>query len=155
MSTSPASAPAPPRDTRSYAHKPHAAPLGRGILTGRIKSPADFPEGDFRRFLPRFQPDVFDTNLRLVREVERVAARRGCTPAQVAINWVLGLSRRPGMPRIIPIPGASSPERARENAVEVELTDADMDELDRLARELAPVGARYHEHGMRMLDRSE
>ncbi|KAL1837184.1 hypothetical protein VTJ49DRAFT_4175 [Mycothermus thermophilus] len=130
------------------------SPLGRGMLTGRFKSPADFPEGDHRRILPRFQQHVFETNLRLGREVERLAAQKGCTPAQVAIGWVLALNRRPGMPRIVPIPGSTSPERVRENAVEVQLDDADLVELERIAKELAPVGSRYHDHGMNLLDTS-
>ncbi|KAL2258151.1 hypothetical protein VTK26DRAFT_8650 [Humicola hyalothermophila] len=130
------------------------SPLGHGILTGRIKSPADLPPHDFRRILPRFQPDVFDLNLRLVKEVEKMAAAKGCTPGQIAINWVVALSRRPGMPKIIPIPGASSPERVRENAVEVELTEEDMAQLDKIIKEFQPVGTRYHAPGMASLDNS-
>ncbi|KAK3341451.1 NADP-dependent oxidoreductase domain-containing protein [Lasiosphaeria hispida] len=129
------------------------APLGRGMLTGQVKSFGDIPEGDFRKILPRFQPDVFETNLRLVREVEKLAERKGCTSAQVAINWVLALSRRPGMPKIVPIPGASSVERVRENAVEIELTEDDMAEIDAIIKDFAPVGDRYHEHGMAALDK--
>ncbi|KAL2270152.1 hypothetical protein VTJ83DRAFT_2336 [Remersonia thermophila] len=128
------------------------APLGRGMLTGRFKSFDDLPPGDFRRDLPRFQPEVFETNLRLARQVQQLAERKGCTTSQVAIGWVLALSRRPGMPRIIPIPGSTSPERVRENAVEVVLDESDLAELDRIAQELAPVGTRYNEHGMKMLD---
>jgi pyridoxine 4-dehydrogenase len=67
---------------------------------------------------------------------------------------VLALGRRPGMPRIIPIPGASRPERVRENAVEVELSEEEMAELERIARELAPVGTRYPELMMKALDTS-
>ncbi len=104
--------------------------------------------------LPRFQPDVFDANLRLVKEVEKLAAKKGCTPGQVAINWVLALARRPGMPTIIPIPGASSPARVRENVVEIELTEEDMGEVERIMRAFAPVGTRYHAHGMEALDTS-
>lgn len=128
------------------------APLGRGILTGKVKSFDDIPESDFRRHLPRFQPDVFEANLRLTAEVEKLAAKKGCTPAQVAINWILALSRRPGMPRIIPIPGVSSIERLRENAVEVELTEEDMVEIERIVNEFPPVGNRYHDDGMKLLD---
>lgn len=128
------------------------SPLGKGFLTGQVKSFDDIPEGDFRKVLPRFQPEVFDTNLRLVRKVEELAARKGCTPAQFAINWILALSRQPGIPTIIPIPGASSPERVWENAVEVELTEEDMAEVERIQKEFAPVGDRYHRHGMELLD---
>ncbi|KAK4190559.1 NADP-dependent oxidoreductase domain-containing protein [Podospora australis] len=130
------------------------SPLGRGILTGHVKSFDDIPEGDFRKILPRFQPDVFETNLRLVKEVQELAAKKGCTPGQIAINWVLAVSRRPGMPKIIPIPGASAPERVRENAVEIELTEDDMAEIERIVQEFKPVGNRYHDHGMHALDTS-
>lgn len=129
------------------------SPLGRGALTGKITSPDDIPEGDFRRMLPRFQPDVFEKNLRLVKEIERLAERKGCTPGQVAINWVVELGKRVDMPVIIPIPGASRPERVRENAVLVELTDSEMKEIDGWVKELAPLGDRYHESGMKLLDR--
>lgn len=124
------------------------------MLTGQIRSHADLPAHDFRRGLPRFQPDVFATNLRMAAEVQKLAARKGCTPGQVAIGWVLALGRRPGMPTIIPIPGASRPEQVRENAVEVELGEEDMAELERIVREFKPVGTRYSEHGMRSLDNS-
>ena len=140
--------------SRNYVFSRTLAPLGRGILTGKVKSLSDIPEGDFRRSLPRYKPDVFDANLRLVSEVEKLAASKGCTPAQIAINWILALSRRPGMPKIIPIPGAGSPERVRENAVELELTDEDMAEIDRIVRQFAPIGERYDAHGMAMVDKS-
>ncbi|KAK3300915.1 NADP-dependent oxidoreductase domain-containing protein [Chaetomium fimeti] len=130
------------------------SPLGRGMLTGQIKSPADIPANDYRHTVPRFHPDVFDTNLRMVAEVEKLAAKKGCTPGQVAIGWVLALGRRPGMPTIIPIPGASRPERVRENAVEVELSEEDMVQLEKIAKEFAPVGTRYSAHGMQSLDTS-
>ncbi|KAK3953097.1 NADP-dependent oxidoreductase domain-containing protein [Pseudoneurospora amorphoporcata] len=128
------------------------SPLGKGFLTGQVKSFNDIPEGDFRRMLPRFQPEVFETNLRLVRKVEELAARKGCTPAQLAVNWVVALSKQPEMPTIIPIPGASSPERVRENAVEIELTEEDMADIEKILEEFAPVGDRYHKHGMELLD---
>lgn len=124
------------------------------MLTGQIKSFSDLPEDDFRRLLPRFQPDVFEGNLGLVREVEKLAARKGCTPGQIAIGWVLAVAKRPGMPKIIPIPGASTPERVRENAVEVELEEGDLVELDRIIREFAPKGERYHAHALKSLDNS-
>ncbi len=122
------------------------------MLGGKIKSLDDIPEGDLRRNYPRFQPDVFDINLRLFAAVEKLAAKKGCTPAQVAINWLLALSRRPGMPTIIPIPGASTIERIRENAVEIELTEEDMAEIEKIMKEFPPVGERYDEYGMSVLD---
>ncbi|KAM0332424.1 hypothetical protein ACHAQA_002705 [Verticillium albo-atrum] len=130
------------------------SPLGRGLLTGAVKSPADIPDGDFRKVLPRYQPGNFEINLRLVDKVTDFAARKGCTAAQVAIAWLLTLGRRPGMPAIIPIPGSSTPERVRENcaAANVPLSEADMSEIDAILAEFKPAGARYHEHGMHLLD---
>lgn len=90
--------------------------------------------------------------MRLVAEVERLAAARNCTPAQVAINWLVALSRRPGMPKIIPIPGASSVDRVRENAREIELSDDDLARLDEILAQFPIVGDRYHKHGMALLD---
>lgn len=122
------------------------------MLGGKIKSLDDLPADDMRRRFPRFQADVFEANLQLVREVEKLAAKKGVTPAQVAINWVLALSRQPGMPKIIPIPGASTAERVRENAVEFELTEEDMTEINRIIKEFPPTGPRYDEHGMKLVD---
>jgi pyridoxine 4-dehydrogenase len=93
--------------------------------------------------LPRFQPDTFDINLELVRQVESIAARKGCTPGQLAIGWCIALSRRPGMPTIIPIPGATTAERVRENATLVEVTDAEMAEIDVVLKKFPVVGGRY------------
>lgn len=107
-----------------------------------------------KRLLPRFQLDTFETNLRLVKELEKLAAKKGCAPGRIAINWVLTVSRRPGMPKIILIPGASAPERVRENAVEIELTEEDMAEIERIAHEFKPVGTRYPDYGMAHLDTS-
>jgi pyridoxine 4-dehydrogenase len=70
------------------------SPLSRGFLTGEIKKPDDIPEGDFRRTIPRFQPGNFDTNMEIVREVEKLAKQKGCTPAQIAISWVKSQSKR-------------------------------------------------------------
>lgn len=153
----PASPSAPPRPLQQMMltdDRSTTAPLGRGMLTGQIKSFDDLPEGDWRRSVPRFQPAVFEQNLQLVREVQQLAAKKGCTPGQLAIGWVLALNRRPGMPTIIPIPGASRPERVRENAVEVEVTEEEMEELEKIAKEYAPLGERYAAHGMKHLDTS-
>lgn len=77
------------------------SPLGRGFLTGEIKSITDIPEGDFRRHFPRFQPGNFERNLELVREVQKIAERKGCTSGQVAIGWILSLSKRVGSHALI------------------------------------------------------
>lgn len=105
--------------------------------------------------LPRFSAENFDTNFKLVEEVEKLAAKKGCTPAQIAINWVIAQSKKPGMPKIIPIPGASSVERVKENTTIVPLTDEDLAEIDRILASFTPVGDRYHAAGMEMLDEKE
>ncbi|MBE3040982.1 aldo/keto reductase [Candidatus Bathyarchaeota archaeon] len=113
------------------------------MLTGQIKSPKDIPAGDIRHHLPRFQPDNFNVNLELVRQLEALAEKKGCRPSQLAIGWVLGVARRPGMPDIIPIPGATTAERVRENAAVVELTDGEMAEIDAVLARFDVAGGRY------------
>lgn len=103
----------------------------------------DIPQGDMKRMMPRFQGENFAKNLELVSRVEALAKSKGCTPGQVAIGWLLSLSKRPGMPTIIPIPGSSKPERIRENATVVELTAQDLGEIDRILAGFVPAGDRY------------
>lgn len=93
--------------------------------------------------MPRFQPENFQVNLELVRQLEAFAAQKGCTPAQLAIGWVLGIARRPGMPEIIPIPGATTAARVKENSTIVELTDEEMAELDAVLAKFTVAGGRY------------
>ncbi|KAB5530421.1 pyridoxal reductase [Coniochaeta sp. 2T2.1] len=121
------------------------SPLGRGMLAGRFKSPTDIPEGDFRRHHPRFQKENFDVNMQLVEQVEKLAAKKGVTPAQLAIAWVRAVSRRPGMPTVIPIPGGASPERVAENlaAAGVELSDAEWEEIGDTIKKVGVSGSRY------------
>ena len=122
------------------------SPLGRGFLTGQIKKIEDIPEDDMRRHMPRFQPEHFDTNLKLVEELEKLAQKKGCTSGQIGLAWVKAQSGRPEMPTIIPIPGASSPERVEENTVDVELSENEIKEIDSLL-EIAPIsGGRYGGH---------
>lgn len=128
------------------------SPLGRGFLTGQIKSPQDIPEGDFRRMLPRYQPENFEANIQLVREIQWLAHSKGCTPSQIALGWLLAISQWPGMPQIIPIPGSTSPERVRENSKVVELSDQDMQDIKAILQRCEVRGDRYHEFGMRLLD---
>ncbi len=113
------------------------APLGRGYLTGRIRSAADLPADDWRRQNPRFQPAALQANERLLAAVQEVADRCGATVAQVALRWLLGLS-----PCLIPIPGTRRPARVIENALAatVDLSTDDAALLDRLP---AAAGARY------------
>ena len=110
------------------------SPLGRGFLTGQFLTPEDIPEGDFRRHNPRFQGENFTRNLQLVERVQSLAADKGCTPAQLALAWLLHQGED-----VVPIPGTKRRIRLEENlgAVDVSLSAGD---LARLA-ELAPVGA--------------
>ncbi|KAI8950988.1 aldo/keto reductase [Xylaria longipes] len=120
------------------------SPVGRGFLTGQIKTFEDIPNDSWLKFQPRFQPGGnFENNIKLVHQVEQLAKQKGCTPAQLAISWVRALNGRPGMPTIIPIPGATTAERVRENAKVVELTDEDMAAIDKILDGFKPIGRRY------------
>ncbi len=113
------------------------SPLGRGFLTGRFSSLDDLPRDDFRRGLPRFQPDALRANLAIAGRVREIAERVGATPAQVVLAWVLAHGRY-----VVPIPGTKTPKYLAENAgaAVIELSEADLAELGALP---APEGARY------------
>jgi aryl-alcohol dehydrogenase-like predicted oxidoreductase len=120
------------------------SPLGRGFLSGAIKSIDDLAPDDFRRNNPRFEGENFERNLELVRVVEDIAGEKGCTPAQLALAWVLAQGDD-----IVPIPGTRRPERLEENAaaLDVELTAEDLRRIDQTMPKAA--GYRYNEAGMR------
>lgn len=119
------------------------SPLGRGFLTGAIKKFEDLPEGDFRRHMPRFQPDVFGENLKLTQEVEHIAQQKGVTPAQVSLAWVLAHSRKNGLPEIIPIPGATTEARVLENNKQVTLSEQEVIILGEILKRIEIKGGRY------------
>jgi aryl-alcohol dehydrogenase-like predicted oxidoreductase len=125
------------------------SPLGRGFLTGRIRSIDDLPEDDWRRTNPRFQGEAFAENLRLADRVAELAEGIGATPAQVALAWVLAKGDD-----LVPIPGTKSPARIEENAAaaDLELSDAQVAELDAAISRDAVRGARYDDSGMEMLN---
>ncbi|CAJ2512936.1 Uu.00g010550.m01.CDS01 [Anthostomella pinea] len=122
------------------------SPIGRGMLTGQFKSVDDIPQDSILKSWPRFQPGNFEINLQLVKQVEEMAKKKGCTPAQLAVNWTKALSRRPGMPIIIPIPGATTAARVEENAKDVDLSDEDMAEIDATLAKFTTAGARYPDY---------
>jgi aryl-alcohol dehydrogenase-like predicted oxidoreductase len=126
------------------------SPLGRGFLSGEITSPADFGEGDMRRNNPRLQGENFDRNMQLVERVKEMAASKGCTPAQLALAWLL----RQG-DDVAPIPGTKRVKYLEQNAaaadVVSQLTDDDLTRLDELLPVGAAVGPRYAD--MSHLDR--
>jgi aryl-alcohol dehydrogenase-like predicted oxidoreductase len=116
------------------------SPLGRGFLTGAIKSPEDFGEDDFRRFNPRFQGENFTKNLELVDAVTALAADKGCTPGQLALAWVMAQGDD-----VVPIPGTKRRTYLEENvgASDVTLDAADLRRLDELAPVGVAAGGRY------------
>jgi aryl-alcohol dehydrogenase-like predicted oxidoreductase len=124
------------------------SPLGRGFLTGQIKSPADLAPDDWRHRNPRFQGANFQKNLDLATRVQALAREKGCTAAQLALAWLLSRGKD-----IVPIPGSTRAERVAENAgaLDVQLTPADIESLDALAPTVA--GERYAEGGMRAVNR--
>ena len=120
------------------------SPLGRGFLTGQLRSPDDFAADDFRRHSPRFQGENFARNLQLVDRVKELADAKGCTSAQLALAWLLAQGEQ-----IVPIPGTKKRDRLRENlgAVDVDLSAEDLNHLDELAPAGAAAGARYPNMG--------
>jgi aryl-alcohol dehydrogenase-like predicted oxidoreductase len=125
------------------------SPLGRGFLTGQIRSLDDLPEDDWRRSNPRFQEDALRENLELADRVIELADRRGVSPAKLALAWVLAKGDD-----IVPIPGTKSPRRLEENAAatEVALSEDEVQELDSAISRDAVRGSRYPEQMMGMLN---
>jgi aryl-alcohol dehydrogenase-like predicted oxidoreductase len=125
------------------------SPLGRGFLTGQIKSPSDFPLDDTRRRHPRFTGENFEKNIELVREVGEMAREKGCTTAQLALAWVLAQGED-----IVPIPGTKRIRYLDENiaALAVPLSREDLDRLDAILPPGAAAGERYHAQGMAALN---
>ena len=118
------------------------SPLGRGFLTGKMDAHKTFDSDDFRAGLPRFTPEAREANQALVDLLRTIGDRKGATPAQIALAWLL--AQRPW---IVPIPGTTKLERLQENlgAAEVGLTSDDLTEIDRAASEIQVEGARYPE----------
>lgn len=125
------------------------SPLGRGFLTGALKSPDDFGDDDYRRFSPRFQGENFDKNLELVKQVQALAADKGVSAGQLALAWVLAQGEF-----IIPIPGTKQRRYLEENAaaVSISLSQAELAALDAIFPVEATAGLRYPEAVMAMLD---
>jgi aryl-alcohol dehydrogenase-like predicted oxidoreductase len=125
------------------------SPLGRGFLTGQIKSVDDLAADDYRRYSPRFQGENFSKNLELVARVTEIARAKGVTPGQLALAWVLAQGED-----IVPIPGTKRRRYLEENAAasEIELTAQDLAELNELAPKGAAAGMRYPEGMMRYVD---
>jgi aryl-alcohol dehydrogenase-like predicted oxidoreductase len=126
------------------------SPLGRGFLTAKIQKLDDLAANDWRRRNPRFQAENFEQNLLLVKRLEGLAQRKGCTPAQLALAWVLAQGQE-----IVPIPGTKRRSYLEENvaALSVELTAKDVAELNAAAPPGITAGARYPAQAMAALNR--
>jgi aryl-alcohol dehydrogenase-like predicted oxidoreductase len=126
------------------------SPLGRGFLTAKITSPEDLAEDDWRRSMPRFERENFRRNIKLVERIKTLAAKKGCTPAQFALAWVLAQGDD-----IVPIPGTKRRQYLEENvgALDIRLTADELAEIDSLLPRGAAAGSRYSEHGMRAVNR--
>jgi aryl-alcohol dehydrogenase-like predicted oxidoreductase len=126
------------------------SPLGRGFLTGQIQKPEDLAADDYRRNSPRFQGENFQKNLALVSEITAIAASKKCTPAQLALAWVLAQGDD-----IVPIPGTKRRSYLDENlgALNVVLTKKDLARIDRALPQGAAAGGRYPEASMASLNR--
>jgi aryl-alcohol dehydrogenase-like predicted oxidoreductase len=125
------------------------SPLGRGFLTGAIKSPEDLDEGDFRRFNPRFKEEAFERNMELVRTVKAIADEHGAKPSQIAIAWVLSRGDD-----VVPIPGTKRVKYVEENvaASEITLAEDDLAKLDEAFPVGAAQGERYPSAGMQTVN---
>jgi aryl-alcohol dehydrogenase-like predicted oxidoreductase len=124
------------------------SPLGRGFLTGQIKSFEDLPADDYRRTAPRFQEENFQRNLDLVERVGEIAREKDCTPAQLALAWVLAQGEN-----VVPIPGTKRRKYLRENldALDVTLNIGDLERIDEVIPAGAVAGSRYPEAMMKLL----
>jgi aryl-alcohol dehydrogenase-like predicted oxidoreductase len=125
------------------------SPLGRGFLTGQIKSFEDLEEGDFRRSSPRFQGENFNKNLELVKKIEAIAKEKSCTPSQLALAWVMAQEDF-----IIPIPGTKRVKYLEENvkSVDIELSQHDLKQIEDVFPKNAAAGQRYPEAGMKSVN---
>lgn len=125
------------------------SPLGRGFLTGQIKKFEDLEEDDYRRFSPRFMGENFDKNIELVKKIESIAREKNCTPAQLALAWVLAQGDH-----IFPIPGTKRVKYLEENvkAVDVDLSEKDLQQIEEIFPKDAAAGTRYPEAFMKSVN---
>jgi aryl-alcohol dehydrogenase-like predicted oxidoreductase len=126
------------------------SPLGKGFLTGKIDEATALDSSDFRNTIPRFDPEARKTNRAFVELLERVADRKGATPAQIALAWNLAQK-----PWIVPIPGTTKLHRLEENiaAADVDLATDDLQEIEAATAQITPEGERYPESILRTIDR--
>jgi aryl-alcohol dehydrogenase-like predicted oxidoreductase len=126
------------------------SPLGRGFLTGQFKKFEDLPADDYRRFAPRFQGENFQKNLDLVKKIEEMAREKNCTPAQLALAWVLAQGDD-----VVPIPGTKRRKYLEQNlgAADIKLTREDLERIDQVAPKGVAAGERYAAPAMAAIDK--
>lgn len=126
------------------------SPLGKGFLTGKIDESTTLEGNDFRNSIPRFAPEARKANMALVDLLSDIASKKGATPAQLALAWLLAQK-----PWIVPIPGTTKLHRLEENigSAKLELSSDDLREIEDAASQVAVQGARYPESAQRMVDR--
>jgi aryl-alcohol dehydrogenase-like predicted oxidoreductase len=124
------------------------SPLGRGFLTAKITSLDDLADNDWRRSIPRFEQDNFSRNMALVERLKTLAANKGCSPAQLALAWVLAQGDD-----IVPIPGTKRRAYLDIGALDVHLAPEELAEIDAMLPAGAAAGSRYSAPGMRAIDR--
>lgn len=117
------------------------SPVGRGFLTGAIKSPEDLKDDDFRKGLERFQGKNFQKNLELVEDIKKIGQKKGATPAQIALAWVLAQGDN-----VHPIPGSTKIRNIDDNlgAAQVQLTKSELEEINGIINSFQVSGDRYH-----------
>lgn len=123
------------------------SPLGRGFISGEIKSPDDFPENDFRRAIPRFQGEQFYKNIELLNEIQKIADKKSITASQLAIAWVIAKGA-------VPIPGTKRVKYVEQNiaAASIILTEAELNSLESIIPLGTSTGARYDEANMEAIN---
>jgi aryl-alcohol dehydrogenase-like predicted oxidoreductase len=126
------------------------SPLGRGFLTGAFEKADDLPANDLRRNMPRFKGENFEKNLELVKKVKEIAKEKDCTPAQLALAWLLAQGED-----IVPIPGTKKRTRLEENlgALEIKLSNEELKSIEKIAPIGIAAGTRYPEAMMNTLNR--
>lgn len=126
------------------------SPLGRGFLTGQLKTPEDLSTGDRRTMFPRFQGENFEKNLELVKKIEQMAAKKKCKPSQLALAWVLAQGED-----IVPIPGTKKLNYLEENAgaIQVKLSEPELREIEQIVPPGVAAGERYPAQAMAAVNR--
>ncbi|KAI0862156.1 putative aldo/keto reductase [Xylaria cubensis] len=127
-------------------------PLGAGMLTGKFRSPDDLEPNDHHRFFPRFQPENFHKNLELVDSLNKIAKSKDCTSAQLALSWIKLQSKKSGVPPLIPVFGARTGARIAENTKDIDLTDEDLQEIEKILASFPVAGTRYPAPAMKLVE---